>query len=1027
MKPDNNLPNSPELEARIVAWVLGEASAFEIAELERCIAEDPSLAVFKRRIEAVHGLVGAASSPEAKTLRMSPEKRAKLLVAMGANVAGFAEPGSGSATPATATNDGSVAVYPLQGRRTRIPVWAFSVAACLLVGLFVAYESSTNFDNATFVRMAKLSKDKAIADHRFTDADRGQPVALPQAKMAMQSPAEAVEVAAKRQDAGAAGIAQRSAKERDDSWSKSGAITADESSEIRHLPAITVVGEREGYAAGALGSNARVVIPAKDFLPFGPITAETLGSTAGNSSRPVLDGPADVRLNSKVYSTGSIASGQGALTFSSAADKVSGAADAGNAPVGGAAPAKIEPEDIQKLEAYVVSANREGSAAAIAGSRRADLRPKNPYTSDVTFSDQLADTAPVSFPASVPKQVANLQLNGGGAVMSASPAPKTSGFVAGLTTTYPAGAAGEAFARVSTKPADAKSETSAESWAASRAGNEQSRLAKANVASATIGSTVAVNDVVASNIGAGQDVVKLDSFEVKSESDRRFWSFGRRKAAVPAEKKVAVRNPASMPPTAGKVVGESQSFVAQNASEEVDLPVTHPAVPTDEMLRMETSAQEQPTSTFSLHVSDVSFRLAQAALERGQLPEPGAIRPEEFYNAFDYGDPAAVAGEPVACRVDQAAHPFLQQRNLVRIGLKVPAAGRAGGQPLNLTVLLDTSGSMEREDRVATVRRAFSVLASLLGPNDRITLIGFARQPRLLAERLPGNEAAKLTDILTRTPAEGGTNLEEALKLASKQAMAQFTAEAQNRIVVLTDGAANLGEDNPIQLAAQVEALRQNGIAFDACGIGIAGLDDSVLEALTRQGDGRYYVINSPEEADAGFAQKLAGAFRPAADNVKVQVRFNPARVRSYRLIGFEQHRLKNEDFRNDQVDAAELAAEEGAVALYQVELKPEGDGELGDVFIRFRSPATHAMVERSWTLTYVAQPAAFDQASPSLQLAGAAAMLAEKLRGGGPASQIHLTDLASAMTRLRSAYANQPRVQEFVRMYEQARRQLNE
>jgi autotransporter-associated beta strand protein len=447
----------------------------------------------------------------------------------------------------------------------------------------------------------------------------------------------------------------------------------------------------------------------------------------------------------------------------------------------------------------------------------------------------------------------------------------------------------------------------------------------------------------------------------------------------------------------------------------------------DESLRTETATSQQAISTFSLHVSDASFRIAKAALSRGEAPDPASIRPEEFYNAFDYGDPSAVAGEPVACRIEQSAHPFRQQRNLLRIAMKVPATGRGAGQPLRLTVLLDTSGSMEREDRAAAVRAALTSLVSLLGADDRITLIGFARQPHLLADRVPGNQAAGLADLVAKTPFEGGTNLEEALKLAGNLARGQFTASAQNRIVLLTDGAANLGNDDPAQLAAMIAALRQQGIAFDACGVGADGLDDTILEALTRKGDGRYTVINSPEEADAGFARKLAGAFRPAAENVKLQVRFNPSRVARYRLIGFEQHRLKTEDFRNDRVDAAELAAEEAAVALYQVEVIPDGEGELGEVFVRFRETATGNMVERSWTLAYAPQPPAFSRATPSMKLAGTAAFLAEKLRGGDLAAQIRLDELAPAVNALRSDYAQDARVQDLVTMFAQARRLAGE
>jgi secreted protein with Ig-like and vWFA domain len=436
--------------------------------------------------------------------------------------------------------------------------------------------------------------------------------------------------------------------------------------------------------------------------------------------------------------------------------------------------------------------------------------------------------------------------------------------------------------------------------------------------------------------------------------------------------------------------------------------------------RGELEATAQPFSTFSLHVADVSFQLAKDAINRGQMPDPARVRPEEFYNAFDYGDPAPGQGEQVSCRVEQCAHPFLQQRNLVRVAMKVAAAGRLASQPLRLTILLDTSGSMEREDRAASVRRALASLASLLGPRDRVTLIGFAREPRLLAEQISGSDAGKLVEIAARTPSEGGTNLEAALDLAGQLALKQRDPGAQNRIVLLTDGAANLGDADPARLAQKIEALRQRGVAFDACGVVVNGLDDEILESLTRKGAGRYYLLEKPEDADAGFAKRLAGALRPAAENVKVQVKFNPARVGKYRLIGFDEHRLKTEDFRNDRVAAAELSAEEAAVAMYQVEPLPDGEGELGEVFVRFRDPATGGMVERSWTLPYDAHAPAFDRASPSMQLAGASALLAERLRGD---EEFDLSKLAPIVAALRGQYPNQARVEEFARMFDRVAR----
>ncbi len=309
------------------------------------------------------------------------------------------------------------------------------------------------------------------------------------------------------------------------------------------------------------------------------------------------------------------------------------------------------------------------------------------------------------------------------------------------------------------------------------------------------------------------------------------------------------------------------------------------------------------------------------------------------------------AGEPVAVTIEQAAHPVIPGRNLVRVALKTAAAGRSAAQPLRLTLLVDQSGSMVREDRRAAMDKALAGLAGLLTKNDLVTVIGFARTPRLLADGWTGEQAAKLTDLVNQSASEGGTNLEEAIKLAEQLAERRKLAGAQNRIVLFTDGAANLGDADPARLAAKVKALRQKGIAFDIAGIAADGLNDGLLGELARNGNGRYYVVG--KGADENFARQLAGAFRPAAENVKVQVHFNPERVGRYKLIGFEKDRLKTEDFRNDAVDAAELAAEEAGVAIYQVEPLPGGSGELGDVSVRFRDTASGQMVERTWTIPH--------------------------------------------------------------------------
>lgn len=440
-----------------------------------------------------------------------------------------------------------------------------------------------------------------------------------------------------------------------------------------------------------------------------------------------------------------------------------------------------------------------------------------------------------------------------------------------------------------------------------------------------------------------------------------------------------------------------------------------------EQQNFETSTAEKSDSTFSLNVSDVSFKLAKAALAEGKRPEATRVRPEEFVNAFDYEDERPTQAEKVACRFEQGTHPFMAQRNLMRISLSTASLGRNAATPLRLTLLLDQSGSMERADRAQSVQRAFALLAAQLQANDEVTLVGFARTPRLLAERVKGDAAGQLARIIANPLTEGGTNLEEALRSAFQLAKQQYLEGAQNRIILLTDGAANLGDARPQALADQVKAMRRADIAFDACGVGADGLNDEILSSLTKEGDGRYYFLDRPEDADEGFARQIAGALRPAAENVKVQVLFNPERVSSFKLYGFEKHQLKKEDFRNDTVDAAEMAAEESGVALYHFEPLPEGRGDVGTVSVRFFDTASREMVERTWVIPYEPEVAYFNEADRRLRLAAVAGLFAEKLKGSAVGERVELKRLRQELVPLKSYFGAQKQFEELATMLRQA------
>jgi Ca-activated chloride channel family protein len=448
------------------------------------------------------------------------------------------------------------------------------------------------------------------------------------------------------------------------------------------------------------------------------------------------------------------------------------------------------------------------------------------------------------------------------------------------------------------------------------------------------------------------------------------------------------------------------------AKPKADAPVPQPEV----------AVRDNPFSTFSLNVSDVSFKLAAASLEKGVLPEPGSIRSEEFINAFDYRDPEPMSAAPVAFAWERARYPFTQNREVLRFSIKTAAAGRASGKPLNLVLLLDNSGSMERADRVRIVRQAMRVLATQLTPADTLSVVTFARTAQLRVDGVPGDQAARVAEDLSNLTPQGGTNLEEAMALAYQTAQHHYLSGGINRVVLLTDGAANLGDTNPDVLKKAVENNRQQGIALDCFGIGWEGYNDDLLETLTHNGDGRYGFLNSPEEVEAGFATQLAGALRVAASDVKVQVEFNPNRVNVYRQVGYARHQLTKEQFRDNTVDAAEIGAAESGNAIYVIESNPQGNGPLATIRVRYKVPGTLDYHEHEWSVPYTGTAALLEQSTPALRLATTASGFSEWLASSPFAAEVTPDRLLNFLNGAPAAYGADPRPQKLEWMIRQAK-----
>jgi Mg-chelatase subunit ChlD len=1009
------------LEARIVAWVLGEATAFEAEELKRLCAERPELRVFCRRMQALHGLLTTAEAAEPDDAwKLPSDKRAKIAELFGESSPEIAIPILRSAPP------------------TRwLLKTLLAAAACVMFGLLYRFGFEES-DSAILAmnRSKQLGEDIIIVGGSSFKLDLHQPprAAPPldnlsrfddgrDAAAADHRPTASADYSykGKAAEAVAATESQTAAADAKPVSDLHGELFSGYTSQyIFRGPDLSVAEAAEDMPKK---SSGRIALNENDDS-FSPATLNDQPVAVPQSpiARDVSSNKDQPPADKQILASGKLAFGDGG-GFGGRMNE-----PATNAPLG----------EVSSLGGEVGSVKASGAKLEAAGPpvQRGIDNAKDSSGGRSRRSTEMAGSSPItrglrSGDSAITRSNIDAVLNNPNpAVTDSSSSQPDGGELAGsaaaeldVAAAKPLNDANVALAQQFRKVGKYE-EAKALLGEVLKPGADPNNLdAKRELD--WLEDPVRTNPALTYEHSGNADQIRKSLYMGEGNYNLGKYADAKRDyenviridpfntAACKGLEKLAEANSdyyrAAYDHTRAKLLMEVDKSVPQNVPKPAPIP---PPVPTDE-----TSASSEVFSTFSLHVSDASYKVAKAALDRGERPDPESIRPEEFYNAFDYGDPTPAPGEPVACKIEQTAHPILPQRSLVRIAMRTGAAGRAASQPLALTVLLDHSGSMEREDRHEGLNQAIIQLVSLLKAGDTITVAGFSRTPSLLADRLPGEQAKKLIEIVRNTPSEGGTNLEEALKLGGELALRQKNPAAQNRIVLLTDGAANLGNAKPEDLAEQIRVLRQQGISFDAAGLGAGGVNDRMLETLTRDGNGRYYLIDQPSDADENFAKQLAGAFRPAAENVKVQVHFNPARVGRYKLIGFEKHRLKTEDFRNDKVDAAELAAEEAGIALYQVELLPQGSGEIGEASVRFHAAATGQMVEQSWTIPYDEKAPAFDQATPSMQLATLAALSAEKLRGGPLAAATDFQSLAPQMAKIRSYYATSRKVGDLIEM----------
>ena len=450
------------------------------------------------------------------------------------------------------------------------------------------------------------------------------------------------------------------------------------------------------------------------------------------------------------------------------------------------------------------------------------------------------------------------------------------------------------------------------------------------------------------------------------------------------------------------------------------------------------SVAQAPLSTFSIDVDTASLSNVRRMLRDGMMPPADAVRIEELVNYYRYDYPEPVGDAPVAVTTEVAPSPYHGGRLLARVGLKGKTIAAAGLPPRNLVFLVDTSGSMEADDKLPLLRQSLAMLADQLGPRDHVAIVAYAGQAGALLMPTPGDDRGAIRNALLGLEAGGSTNGADGILLAYQLAQAHFEQGAINRVILCTDGDFNVGITDQGSLVRLIEEKRKSGVYLSVLGFGTGNIKDATMEKLAAHGNGNYSYIDSLDEARKALGTESAGTLITLAHDVKVQVELNPAHVAQYRLIGYENRLLRDQDFTDDKKDAGELGVGQTVTALYEL-VPAAGDGrgapalkyqdgralstasatdELMTVRVRFKRPGKDTAEE----IAAVARPGAarIDAASADLRFAAAVAGFGMLLR-----SSEHLGQLtwAGAHDLAISAAGEDARRQELVKMIEVAAR----
>lgn len=428
--------------------------------------------------------------------------------------------------------------------------------------------------------------------------------------------------------------------------------------------------------------------------------------------------------------------------------------------------------------------------------------------------------------------------------------------------------------------------------------------------------------------------------------------------------------------------------------------------------------EDDPLSTFGLDVDTGSYTVVRRYLADGHRPPPEAVRVEELLNAFDYGDPPPRDGADFAVSAEGAPSLFAPGPRYywLRFHLAARRISEVERRPAVLTFVVDVSGSMAREDRLGLVRRSLEMLLGRLRPGDRVGLVVYGDRGRVLLEPTGDREAVR--EALEHLEPGGSTNAEEGLVLGYGLAERYFEEGATNRVVLCSDGVANVGRTGPGSILRRIGEAAHRGIELTALGFGMGNYNDVLLEQLADRGDGRYAYIDNLEEARRVLVETLTGTLETVARDARVQVELEPSAVARYRLVGYENRDLPDPRFRDDTADAGEVGAGQGVTALYQVKLRegvPPG-ALLATLHLRYRSTATGEVVEISHEVRRRDLAGSWEAAPAALRLTSLVAELGEVLKGSYWAKQVDLDEVFRRAQRVVAEdYPGDPRKAELV------------